>query len=321
MRVLVTGACGNIGRHTLQALLEKRHTVRAFDISTPGNMKIASQFDKKIDFVWGDIRNKTDVKNAVEGQDAIIHLSYIIPPMSQKHPEMAEAVNIDGLGHIIAAARDLDTNTKLIFASSYSIHGDEVNPEFLLTTESPLRPLNNYHEHKIIGEKMVSESGLNWCIFRLGAVMSRDVANNKIDPLIFDLPFDSHQEFLHSRDAALAFANCLDCEDAWGQIFMVGGGKDCQLIYMDLINRSLWAMGIGNLPKNVFSPVAKQGGGWMDTSLSQRLLQYQNTTFDDYLNEIKTKARFRRPFIRLLGPFIRWYIARQSPYNQKSKIR
>ena len=58
MKVLLTGAFGNLGSDTLEALLAKgEHDVRCFDLKNPRNEKIMKRLSGKGSFeiVWGDI--------------------------------------------------------------------------------------------------------------------------------------------------------------------------------------------------------------------------------------------------------------------------
>ena len=55
MNVLVTGALGNVGEHTVAALLAEGHDIVAFDVASPRARKIAAQLDERVRVVWGDI--------------------------------------------------------------------------------------------------------------------------------------------------------------------------------------------------------------------------------------------------------------------------
>jgi UDP-glucose 4-epimerase len=58
MKVLITGAGGNLGRVVVPALIEQGHTPRLMDfrpLETPH------------EFVQGDVRNMEDVRRAVTG--------------------------------------------------------------------------------------------------------------------------------------------------------------------------------------------------------------------------------------------------------------
>ena len=46
MRVLLTGAFGNVGKETIRALIAGGHDVRAFELPSKRNEKVAAQFAK-----------------------------------------------------------------------------------------------------------------------------------------------------------------------------------------------------------------------------------------------------------------------------------
>lgn len=83
MKVLLTGAFGNIGGHTLTALVRKGHQIRCFDMPTKANRRAARramrQYGDQVSAGWGDVRRREDVVRAVVDQDAIVHLAFIIP--------------------------------------------------------------------------------------------------------------------------------------------------------------------------------------------------------------------------------------------------
>ncbi len=79
MRVLLTGAFGNVGQSALEELLRQGHRVRCFDLRTKANERAARRYGDRIEVVWGDLRRPEEVARAVEGQDAVVHLAFIIP--------------------------------------------------------------------------------------------------------------------------------------------------------------------------------------------------------------------------------------------------
>ena len=68
MKVLLTGAFGNVGLSTLKELIEKDYAVRVFEVYNKKNRKIAKKFKNQVEIVWGDLRNKDDVNKAVQNQ-------------------------------------------------------------------------------------------------------------------------------------------------------------------------------------------------------------------------------------------------------------
>ncbi|MHA1245656.1 MAG: hypothetical protein ACTSP7_13965 [Candidatus Heimdallarchaeota archaeon] len=65
-KILLTGAFGNVGTSTLNELVKHNHHIRCFDIPTKRNKKKARKFKNfqgKIEFFWGDLRNSLKLPN------------------------------------------------------------------------------------------------------------------------------------------------------------------------------------------------------------------------------------------------------------------
>jgi len=78
MKILITGGAGFIGSHTADALLAKGHQVKILDIlKKPVHLKgFPYYLDKnKIEFIYGDVRNKKVMEYALEDVDVVFHLA------------------------------------------------------------------------------------------------------------------------------------------------------------------------------------------------------------------------------------------------------
>ena len=77
MKVLVTGGAGFIGSHTVDALLVKGHDVRILDnLQKPVHMKGKPPWvPDEAEFVLGDVRNKADWEQCLEGIEVVYHLA------------------------------------------------------------------------------------------------------------------------------------------------------------------------------------------------------------------------------------------------------
>ncbi|HEY3451514.1 MAG TPA: NAD(P)-dependent oxidoreductase [Myxococcales bacterium] len=317
LHVLVTGAYGNIGRHVLRELLARGHRVRAFDLASPAARRDAARIPGA-ESCWGDLRQKADVVRAVEGVDAVVHLAFVLPPRTETDPEGTHAVNVQGSLNLFEALQEKRPQALLALASSYALYGDTRRLEGLVTPETPVSLVSNYNRHKAEVEERLRASGLVWTILRLGVVLSAESAfRTKLDPtLIFDLPADCKQEFVHCDDVATAFARCLEVQEAWGKVLLIGGGKTGQLRYLDFLNRTLGSLGVAPLPAEAFSLEARQGGGWMDTSESERLLGFQHWTFERHLEDLAQKAGIRRTLAKVFSPLVRAWLVRASPHRR-----
>lgn len=84
---------------------------------------MAQRFANQIEVRWDDIRNEAEVRAAIEGQDMIVYLAALIPPVSVEQPELAEQVNVGGTRNLIDAAKAQPKPPKFFFTSSFDLFG------------------------------------------------------------------------------------------------------------------------------------------------------------------------------------------------------
>ncbi|MCY9659197.1 NAD(P)-dependent oxidoreductase [Paenibacillus chondroitinus] len=113
MRVLVTGAAGNGGQAVCRALVHAGYTVRMADIMPPQADDL-----RDLEFVRCDTRSPGDVRFAVQGMDAVVHLAAWHcahnPPVSD---ETIFAVNVNGTFHVMEACKQAGIQA-IVYASS-----------------------------------------------------------------------------------------------------------------------------------------------------------------------------------------------------------
>ncbi|MGY5873548.1 MAG: NAD(P)-dependent oxidoreductase [Candidatus Thorarchaeota archaeon] len=321
MRILLTGAFGNIGESTLLALFEKNYDIRCFDLPGERNAKIAKKLGKKGKFetIWGDILDLPLVKSIIKDVDCIIHLAGIIPPLSESKPDLAKSVNIEGTKNIIRAAENQEIKPKLIFASSVSIFGSTMHLQPPRTAQDPVNATDVYTGTKIECEKILKESSLPWTILRFAAAPPAEL-NSDIDSIIFEIPLDQRIEFVHSRDVGIACANAVEAETI-GKTLLIGGGKESQMIQREFVSRIFEGMGIGMLPDSAFRVATKPEEyyytDWLDTEESQRLLQFQTRSFQDYIDEMKSQLGMMKYVAKLFKGQSQKRVLAVSPYYKE----
>ena len=320
MKVLLTGAFGNVGLSTLKELLNKDYTVRVFEVYNRKNRKIAKKFKNRIEIIWGDLRNKEDVMIAVQNQDIVIHVAAIIPPLADVNPGLAESVNVEGTRNVLDAMKRQLHKPKLIFTSSVSVYGDRRYNPFIEVTD-PLAPSKGdyYALTKISAEKLIRESGVDFAIFRLTYITSIDKLN--MDPLMFHMPLDTSIEICDTKDVGLALANTIECDGVWGEIFNLAGGKQCRITYREYLNDMMEIFGLGRnfLPEEGFAEKDFHCG-FMNTNKSQNLLKYQNHTLEDYYRDVKKKIGPKKHFMPAIKWIIRLNLLKRSESYRRNKF-
>jgi len=329
VKILLTGAFGNLGASTLEnLLLRKKHEILCFDMRNPRNEKEMERLSRieKFEICWGDITDPDIVAQAVEGQECILHLAAIIPPLSEQSPDLAHRVNGEGTHNVIEAAKRQEKPPKIVFTSSITVHGNRFSEPPPRRADEPPQPTDNYTHSKVASEKDLIESGIDWTILRVGAAMPVDVLGSDSFGFgsleySFGIPLEQRIEVVHPADVATAIANSTEADTA-GKILLLGGGKNCQITNRHLQTRLFEALGIGMVCEKAFRVPKDESDYWytdfMDTEESQRLLKFQNHTFEHYIEDLKRAFGWRRIFTKPLGPIIRRWLLRYSPYYKAS---
>lgn len=133
MKYLITGSEGWIGSYLLR-VLKDAEVVR---------------FDLKLGH---DLLNYENLKNAIEGQDAIFHLAGIVG-IKQVNENMAlsQRVNVEGTLMLLEAMREVNPMARLIFPSSSSIYG--LQESHIMREDMIPRPMSLYGLQKLTGEQ------------------------------------------------------------------------------------------------------------------------------------------------------------------------
>jgi len=287
LKVLVTGVCGNIGSTLATRLIQEKYEVRGFDLPTDGNKQVAAGLGKA-EMVWGDITDAESVTKAIDNDvDTIVHLAFILPPMSEEKPQVAEKVNVYGTKNVIEATKASSRKPKLIFTSSVSIFGITADEKPPIKPDHPVKATDNYTRHKIVCEEMIRGSRLTYTILRLAVAPPIGLGSETM-ALVHSLPPEGRMEFLHVQDACTALVNSIKQKESNNRTFVIAGGKRNQMLYRDLLGKTFVVLGL-SMPD--WSEFGKKPyyTDWYDTRESQAVLKYQTRKLEDYIKDFKKK--------------------------------
>jgi dTDP-L-rhamnose 4-epimerase len=127
-RILITGGAGFIGSHLADELLDHGYHVRVFDCLTSqvhGTTRAQPNYlDSEVEFVIGDTRDRTSIRKALEGIDAVFHFAAMVG-VGQSMYQVAEytAVNNQGTANLLQELIEHPVE-RLIVASSMSLYGE-----------------------------------------------------------------------------------------------------------------------------------------------------------------------------------------------------
>jgi UDP-glucuronate 4-epimerase len=151
-RVLVTGAAGFIGSHTVEALLARGDTVTGIDNFDPfyaesikrRNLS-AALANPRFELVEADIRDAARMREVIGRvkPDVLVHLAAragVRPSIEQ--PVLYSEVNVTGTTVLLEAARQAGLR-RIVFASSSSVYGNAESVPFRESDPTP-KPVSPY---------------------------------------------------------------------------------------------------------------------------------------------------------------------------------
>lgn len=309
--ILVTGCTGTVGSALLKLLSgNKSYQVTAFDLKNKRSIQSLKKFKEKINIVYGDICDKEAVYSVCKDKEVIIHLAALIPPKADLYPDLAYNINVQGTQNIIDAILQHGERSFLLYSSSVSVYGDRLKTPFIKVTDL-LCPSegDHYGATKVEAERRIQSQLMNWSIFRLTAIMG--IENHKMGEIMFHMPLNTPMEIASPEDTAIAFAKAIEKrEDLNQQIFNLSGGKDCKITYLEFLQRSFQAFGLGSVdfPNKAFAEKNFHCGYYDDGDLLEHILHFRNDTIETHFLKLKNSIS---PIQRNLTSLFRKQIKRK----------
>ncbi len=127
-KVLVTGACGFIGSHLVEELLNAGYDVKAFvhynSMGSWGWLDKSDEYIKKnLEIFMGDIRDPNGVMSAIEDCKIVFHLAALIGiPYSYHSPDTYVDTNVKGTLNVLQAAK-VNNIEKMVHTSTSEVYG------------------------------------------------------------------------------------------------------------------------------------------------------------------------------------------------------
>ena len=181
MKYLITGGAGFLGINLVRFLHSRGHEITSLDIV---EFDYADMNDK-IRIITGDIRDKQKVKEAIAGQDIVVHTAAALPLYK---PEDIYSTDIDGSRNLIEAAYE-NKIKRFIHISSTAVYG--IPDHHPLLENDKLDGVGPYGKAKILAEEeciKYREKGMCVPILRPKSFIGPERLG------VFDLLFDWAQD-------------------------------------------------------------------------------------------------------------------------------
>lgn len=149
---MILGATGPAGLKLVANALEKGHDVTAF-VRTPSKLEISN---KRLKVIKGDVLQPDTIKQALVGQEVVI--SALGVGNSLKPNQLIE----NAVGNLVPAMKAANVK-RLIFLSAFGV-GPTLKQASFIQRFAFSVPLKNIYKDKVIGERLIENSGLDWTL-------------------------------------------------------------------------------------------------------------------------------------------------------------
>jgi nucleoside-diphosphate-sugar epimerase len=182
MRVVVTGAAGNIGKPLVRALRERNDKV----------LEVDTKAGWRDEYLSADVRNIADMLEILDfAPDVIYHLASNVSRVTcEAAPTLTIDANLVGTQNVIEIAKR--TRARLVYFSTSEVYG---NTTQLMRETMLCEPNNRYGLSKLLGERLVEY----------------EVASHGLDAITLRpfMMYDEHEDMGAHRSAMIRFAENL----------------------------------------------------------------------------------------------------------------
>ena len=239
MRILVTGGAGFIGSHCAKRLAAAGEDVVVLDkLTYSGNRANLEGAD--VEFVEGDIADRTAVATAAVDADAILNFA------AETHVDRsifgaAEFIETDVLGTYVLLDWAREHGTRFVQVSTDEVYGD-VPQDASSKEDDPLRPSSPYSASKAGGDLQVLAAvrtyGVNASITRGSNTYGPNQYPEKIIPLFITNALDGEplplygdgrqtRDWIHVDDHCAAIEVVLRSGGP-GEVYNIGAGEEIE---------------------------------------------------------------------------------------------
>jgi len=148
-RALVTGACGFVGGHLVDRLLEEGWEVRATDLPQADRSRLPGSAA----WVAADLTQRDTMPPVVQGMDVVFHTAHVSD--SSAPWDRLYRVNALGTEHLLEAAHRANVQ-RVVSWSSYSVYGKFNKDRMPIDETHPVRPKDS------LGRSMAMQDAVVW---------------------------------------------------------------------------------------------------------------------------------------------------------------
>jgi len=292
---LVTGACGFIGSHLVERLVEDGAKVTAFVYYNSFNHwgwldRLPEGTLKKVKVFSGDVRDFSCVKEAMRGREVVFHLAALIGiPYSYIAPSSYVDTNVKGTLHILQAARETKV-AKVIHTSTSEVYG---TAQYVpMDEDHPLQGQSPYAATKI-GADMLALSfhrsfGLPVAICRPFNTYGPRQSARAVIPTILAQSLsrqgnirlgntETTRDFNFVTDTVDGFIKIAEAEKSIGEVINIGSGREISIVSLvkALSKISGWKIRVKKESRRVRPSKSEVFRLWADNRKARKILGWK----------------------------------------------
>jgi nucleoside-diphosphate-sugar epimerase len=159
MKVLVTGGCGFIGSHLVEALRDRGDDVTGLAMYTSQDTYGWMDEIDGIRKVRGDVRDAEQMRSLVKGHELVFHLAALVSvPHSYDAPRSYLDTNVTGTLNVLMACRE--AGAKMVHTSTSEVYGTaQYTP---IDERHPINPQSPYAASKVAADALVNAFRLSY---------------------------------------------------------------------------------------------------------------------------------------------------------------
>jgi dihydroflavonol-4-reductase len=157
MRILVTGATGLIGCHSVAKLLEAGHLVRVFVRDESKLDRVFAPFGlgrRDFEIAIGGVGDRDAIRSALVGCEGLLHCAGLFSPERQDEELLLET-NVEGTRHVLEAAGECRLD-RVVYVSSMLALFPPSGPR-MTAQDAVARPSSMYAATKAAAERIARE--------------------------------------------------------------------------------------------------------------------------------------------------------------------
>jgi nucleoside-diphosphate-sugar epimerase len=238
--VLVTGATGFLGSYVLPELKKAGFGLKCL-VRNKADAKLLESAGAQV--VYGDVRDKSSLTQALRGTDAVLHMAAVLKSSSKK---LYYDVNQYGTKNLVDACVE-----------------NKVRRFIHISTHDVTFERGDYSLSKLKGEEVVKNSKLDFTIFRPADIYGRgECALSGMARLIKSLPVvpipgkgDAKLQPAYAGDVATAIAKAISNSKSIGKTYFIAGPD--QIAFEELVDSIMGELGIKKAKVHVPLAVVK----------------------------------------------------------------